>query len=228
MPRLRIGGSPRSAYQRVGLDVGDVIYIQKTLLDARSDFLAAGDAATAARIAVIFDAFVTRIRKIAERTAELAEERIKDRIEATRVRPDTGRGRLKLKNMVRAEAWDPTGNIATGTVVIGIHEFLDRLPYWRAQEWGFRYSHTPKGFFAGPGYGGVFLPNPADFRLHPLFIPSSKGRAFQRAPVIGARHFMRDGTDAAVTYWRAETQAAINQTATQLTRLLRRRGRRLP
>lgn len=225
MPRLRIGGAPRDSYQRVNLDVNDVIFIQRTLLDARKDFIAAGDVATADQIALIFDQFVTRLRKIADKTAALAEQEIGTAIDQTRVRPDTGRGNPKLRNLVRAEPWDPTPNIATATVSIGLHEFLDKVPYWRVQEYGHHFAHSPKGFFAGPGYQGFSMPNPALFRQHPLFVPSGKGRKFLRPPVVPARHFLRDGTAKAVALWRTETNAAVTETATQLNRLLARRGR---
>lgn len=225
MPRLRTGGAPRSSYQRVSLDLGDVILIQQTILNARQDFIAAGDQATAQRAAVIFDRFVTRIRDVAVRTAEVAEREIKAALDATQVRPDTGRGGPKLRNLITAEAWDPTPSVATGTVLMGILEELDKVPYWRAQEFGHHYSHTPKGFFFGPGYQGAFMPNPMMSRQHPLFMPSGKGRKFMSPPSIDARHYLRDGSAAAVAYWQQHTATAVGEAATELRRLLARRGR---
>jgi hypothetical protein len=220
MPKLRIGGAPRDSYQRMSLPVADIIATQTSLLNARADFLAAGDVKAATGVALIFDRFVERIRRVADRTAALAEQEIVAAIDASRVRPDTARGQRKLRDVIVAEAWDPTPNIVSGTVSIGIHEVLDKLPYWRVQEYGHRYAHSPKGFFMGPGYQGASLPNPAMFRVHPLFVPSGKGRKFRRPPVVKARHFLRDGTDKAIAYWRAETRAADVQAATELNRLV--------
>lgn len=228
MARLRTGGSPRASFQRVSLDLGDVVAIQASLLNARQNFARTGDQATALAIARIFDRFVERIRRIAITTGDLAEQEIQARIDATQRRPDTGRGNPKLRNVIKAEAWDPTPNVATGTVTIGILAELDKTPYWRAQEWGYQYHHTPRGFFAGPGYSGPFtLPNPSMAGQHPLFVPSGKGRKFRRPPRITERRYLRDGTHKAVIHWRQETGRAIAETNVELRRLLAARGRPL-
>lgn len=226
MPTLRTGGAePGPSYQRMSLDLGDVIFVQKTLLDARQDFLAAGDADTATKIALIFDSFVTRIRTAANRTAVMAEREIIANIDATRVRPDTGRAGPKLRDSIETLAWDPTPSVATGTVAIGLKSKLDRLPYWRVQEYGHHFAHAPKGFFLNAGYTGpASVPNPALFRVHPLFVPSGRGRKFRNPPTVQARHFLRDGTDKAVAYWKGETAKAIAEAVAQLNRLLARRG----
>lgn len=226
MPRLRTGGAiPGDAYQRLNLNVNDVVDTHTTLLNARRDYIAAGDRVTADRLAVIFDVFVTRIKAIALKTAEIAEQEITALIDSTRVRPDTGRAGPKLRDLIQAEAWDPTADVATGAVAIGLHAVLDQVPYWRVQEYGHHFAHTPKGFFAGPGYKGFSMPDPALFRVHPLFVPSGKGRKFRKPPVVQPRHFLRDGTAKAVAYWQTETRAAITATGAQLGRLLAERGR---
>lgn len=225
MPRIRTGGAlPGSSFQRVNLNVSDVISVHEVLLRTRRDYIAAGEVVAAQRLAVIFDAFVVRVKSIATKTAELAEQEIVAAIDASQVRPDTGRGGPRLRDTIVAEAWDPTPDVATGAVAIGLHEFLDKLPYWRTQEFGHHFAHSPKGFFAGPGFQGRFMPNPALFRQHPLFVPSAKGRKFLRPPVVPARHFLRDGTAKAVVYWEAETRNAVRTVGVQLDRLIADRG----
>lgn len=234
MARLRVGGSPPDAWLTLSLPVSAVIGIQRNLLEARADFLAAGDVATADSIAIIYDRYVTDLKNVARKTAALMDREARKRFDATQRRPDSARGSVKLRDAIKSDAWDPIAEVATGWVSLGMIEELDKAvnpystsrdPYWRVQEYGFQFRHTPRGFFFGPGYIGKSRPmQPPPSPLHPLFVPTKKGGKFMRPPRVRARHFLREGTKAAVTYWRAETDALVAKTAAELRRVLARRG----
>jgi hypothetical protein len=232
VPQLTGLGSVREAWQRMFISAQQVNALAGGILNARRAFLAAGDTATALAVAQIYATLNNELNQVARDAARLSEVDIRKRIELTRSgRPDTARGGVKLKNTIRSEWAKSSPSLAY--VGIGIIEELDkavnpysssRETYWRAQEFGFAYTHFPQGFFMGPGYAGpASRPNPGAVRQHPLFVPSSKGGKFQKPPKIAARRFMRDGSVDAVRFWVAGVEAASLRAAAEMRKLGRLR-----
>jgi hypothetical protein len=230
MPRLRTGGRPPESYQRVGLTLRNAIAIQRGILNVRRDFLAAGDVARATNAALVFDDYVVTLRRIAQKTAEVAERETIAALDASQVRPDPGTNGKRLRDRIRADLWDASPNTATGTVAMGVHQELDKTLYWRVQEYGHHFSHSPKGFFLGPGGSGMFRPSVFERRMHPIFITlrhaQSRGLKVPRGtarrippPVVQARHYLEAGSDKAMAYWTAEVTAALGHFTAELRRL---------
>jgi hypothetical protein len=232
MPRLRIGGTPPASFQRMGMNIDIAIALQRKILDVREDLLRAGDVASATKAALIFEHFVRDLRRIAHETALVAEKETRAALDASQVRPDPATNHKRLRDVIRADPWDATPNTATGTVTIGPHDVLDAVIYWRVQEFGHHFSHSPKGFFVGPGGAGQFRPSILERRLHPIFITlaraNSMGMTVKRGtakrippPVIKPRGFLEKGADKAAAYWTSEVTRAVDRFARELERLAR-------
>lgn len=230
MPELRIGGVPPPSFQRVGMNLSTAVTLQAGILDARDNFLKAGDAASAARAALIFDDFVRTMRRIGRDTAFMAERQVRTALDSSRVRPEPQTNAKRLKDYIRADPWDASPNTATGTVVIGPHDILDKAVYWRVQEYGHHFSHSPKGFFLGPGFQGQFRPSLLERRMHPIFLTKRRAEAMGMKvprglarrippPVVKGRGFLEKGSDKAIAAWLKVTEAAVTRFAQQLSQL---------
>lgn len=224
----RIGGSPQPAFQTISIEAQDAIKLAEAIARLRSLFLRNGDAHAAQRVSAIYFEWVREVQRISDTVALRSERYILDRISATQRRPDTGRGR-SLKDNIKSEAWEPNPRTPFGWVGMALiaeldktvnHQGDDARPYWRAQEFGHRYSHTPRGFFFGPGYGGgQSRPSPSAAGVHPLFLPMRGGGKFRAPPRINARHFLRDGSMSAVRDWQREMATARASAAAKLNAL---------
>lgn len=231
MPRLVSSPTAgRPAWQRMFLSAAQVNSIAGNILTARQSFLAAGDQASALKLAQIYVTFNDSLNNVARQAAAKSEVEIRVALAKSQKRPDTARGGIKLKNTIRSE-W-AKGSPSLAYVGVGVIAELDRAvnpnsssrdPYWKVQEYGFVYDHYPEGFFFGPGYQGAAMPNPAQFRQHPLFIPSTKGGKFKSPPKVPARHFLRNGTDVSIAFWTAGVEAASLTAAAEMKKLLRLR-----
>lgn len=213
MPEFRLGGTPPEEYQSISLDVGPAERTMATMVRAIHNLEHQGNTRDAARVKALQGYYNQRIRAISIATAEVFEEKAKAKLHKTQRRPDSDRGGKKLVDLIKAVAWDPHPSFVYGWVSMGVHEELDQAVnpqtggiYWRVQEWGFQYHHTPTGFFlAGPGYASpASRPNAAQAGLHPLFISASKGGKFRRPPRIVARRFLWEGSKLAIAHWRSE------------------------
>lgn len=230
---MAVGGAPPASWQSISLDLGDLRAIHEALLNARRLFLQAGDRRSAAAVARIYAELNDGLRLLALEVARSSEHHIRERIRATQKRPDTGRGRGLIDN-IKSSTWDPTPSVSVGWVAIAQLKELDKTvnpysssqePYWRAQEYGYRYSHIPTGFFFGPGYSGpISRPSPSQAGLHPLFVPSAKGGTFRSPPQIEARHFLRDGASQAIREWRSGFGQLQSKVLADMNRVLAARG----
>lgn len=133
--------------------------------------------------------FTAELDQLAVTTARRAEEALLRRYDSTRVRPDTGQ-QPHLRDLLSAIPVKAT--LATGTVGIGDVAELDRVPYWKAQEFGLSagfVGRTLAGYFYEAGGGRGVAPDPGQFRQHPLFRPASIGSA----PVMTITNPIRGG-----------------------------------
>lgn len=157
------------------------------------------------------------VRTAARVTAIQAITLIRQRIEATRVRPK-GDGRLAA-SIAAKPVPGPIG-AAGGSVGIGAIDELNvgtlrpsggaKVPfYWRAQEFGSDHlvGHEVIGVFQP---GGV-APSQSSFRSHPFFETRGKGQGARYKMVIARpieeRGFLREGAMEAAELRRAEFRA---------------------
>jgi hypothetical protein len=170
---------------------------------------------------------------VARKTALRADQAIRQRIDATRVRPRRPGGKSgQLSSRIKSEPL-PSRPLALGQVGIARMEELDKVvnpdfpnakAYWRAQEYGYDFSQHPRDKRGNVAIRGFFQPgnapaNGGQFRQHPYFETAQGApRMVIRRPVP-ARHFLRDGTDNAVNYWHAEQQAVQRTIVAELRRL---------
>lgn len=156
------------------------------------------------------------LRAVSVRVASLATDEIKNHEASSRVRPDTGgAGGPRLGDYVGKS--DPLTEVE-GSVGINDEEPLyDNVSWWWTNEEGFsgHVGRTIVGLF-DPGHAG---PNPAEFRVHPLFTPMAGGRGVIHNP-IPPRWFVRDGARLAEARWHAEIRAAKNKFLARCDRAL--------
>lgn len=229
MPEFRIGGTPPGeTYQSIALNVGPAENIMGSMIRTIGSLERQGNARDAAKVRALQLYYIQRIRAIAITTAEVFEEKAKSKLHRTQRRPDSERGGVKLVDTIKAVAWEPTPQFAFGWVSMGLHDELNKAVnprtggiYWRVQERGWQYSHTPTGFFlAGPGYGGgTSRPNMAQAGLHPLFVVSSKGGTFRHPPRLRARRYLWEGSKIAVAHWQREMRRFDRDFARKYERL---------
>ena len=164
--------------------------------------------------------FARALDDIAKVTAVNAKKMIVAVLHQKTVRPPSGL-QPRLQDLIWCTPVS-TGPFSFGQVEIAWISKLDqainpnggREPYWRSQEFGS--SHNVGrgifGMFDGPG--GSSVPSPLEFRQHPIFLPGPGGPGTIKRP-IPAKHFLRDGTDAAKAQWlamvRVATQVAVSQ-----------------
>lgn len=228
MPELRVGGVPSESFQSIALAVGPVERTVASMIRTEQNLERGGNRRDAAKLNALRLFYNTRIREIAVATAAVMEEEARSHLNSTQRRPDSERGGPKLVDLIKAEAWDLSTTLAFGWVSMGLHVELDKAVnpktggiYWRVQEWGYQYRHTPKGFFlAGPGYSGsATRPNAAQSGLHPLFIASGKGGKFRKPPRLIARHYLKAGAAAGVSLWQREMRQFDHEFARKYQRL---------
>lgn len=153
----------------------------------------------------------SRLRTIANQTAQVAETAIKEWIDATQVRPDTNKV-PGLRDNIAAHAVPTVPHF--GMVGVGDMARLNQTrrtgrgdPYWAAQEFGTD-AHVGRivhGYFM-PGRN---RPSQAQFRVHPEFQAGRGGRmVIGRA--IEERAFLRRGTEDAGRF-RERKIAALEQ-----------------
>lgn len=159
----------------------------------------------------------TEVTAAGEAAAVAADEAIKARIQATRVRPPTGRHRLEDAILSRGIPSVPAG----GAVGVADFDHLDKIasddqgePYWRAQELGS--DHLVGKRITGFFMPGQAAPSAADFRTHPIFEldPTGKPMLIQRP--ISARHFIAQGVAEADAVRLAEFRAIERRFVTRI------------
>lgn len=232
MPSLDIGGRPAPSWQPVALHIGPTTRRIEQMFKLYNRLNREGFPALAEQVAALYTDMNTRIRAVALSTAEVFEEEARDRLNATQVRPDSDRGPIKLVDQIKAQAWDPNERFAFGWVSMGVLFDLDQAvnpnartgkgkqPYWRAQEYGYTYTHPLTGFFVGAGGSPLFNPSGAMYRLHPMFAVTSKGGPLPVPRPIAARGFLAHGRDRALQHWYREMEAIDRQVAARVDRIV--------
>lgn len=217
--------------------------IELTYARAGHRTLAAQSAATLRELQRAYADFNRDLDRVAKETASNARKAIRGQIAASRVRPDTGNG-PHLRDVIRAHPIDVVGGgIATGAVGVADVAVLDQLvnpnspqygPYWRSQEYGYKFRGQQLTGVIGGFYGAGFGSGPfrADSAFkgrpgpHPLFLVGHTAAGLAASVGFGApkggglvrfttplkpRRFIQKGSDAAEVVWRAQL-ARIEQT----------------
>lgn len=197
----------------------------RLLLDAR-DVVSRLPSGTGKASALVIDTILkdtqTAVNAAAIETAAVAERTVRGFVRARQLRPDPpGKGagaRLQDAITARAIRTFPAG----GAVGIGDLDDLakvvgdDGQEYWRAQEFGS--THLVGRALRGRFQPGNVAPNPADFRVHPVFegvsyVPQG-GRL--SGPIIHnpipEKAFLREGAYAAAIF-RRDAFRKIERTA---------------
>lgn len=179
--------------------------------------------------------FEEEMKAIARRTSAYATQQIRVRIK--RVRPSAG-----APNLAKGVRSRPIAPLIGGVVGVADEAYLDRIrnprtpgygPYWRAQEFGTGTAppHDPpvpsqrgrklRGTFYVPGSA---RPSQSMFRVHAYFKPGGpKGGKGGKGTIrreIPAKHFLRDGADAAAQQYRAEIARLQSRTVARLTAVM--------
>lgn len=207
-----------SFYTRVEADP-DLLVGYKALQDAVILFRRGGQLGRARAALALLERFQAELTQLGVRSAEVADELIRGRIDATAVRPPTsGRMRAAVISRPLATAF-PSGAFGIADVDELNKSGRDRLgpkkiAYWMAQEFG---STAAIGRVV-PGYfepGGA-KPDGSQFRVHPFFQqvgpPAPRGTpAMVIENPIHARHFVRDGARDALAYHQRERAQIVSR-----------------
>jgi hypothetical protein len=176
--------------------------------------------------------FTDGLELVARTTALQSQEMIAARVNATNVRPDTGR-RPGLAAAIRSTPLEPRGSFPTGAVGVANIDALNRLttrsgrmarygPYWTSQEYGFRPRGRQlqgiRGFFTGPGFGPT-APSPSAFRDQPTF-EARRGGPLMRPSGYAGRFFLRDGSKTAFDVYERELTALQDRVGLELRSIL--------
>lgn len=207
-------------------------------VDRRSIALGGGprSVATRAEIAKVYGQVRRELDELARRTSLQATQRIRFYFQRSARRPPTGIGGVHLRDLFRCRPLPRIAGFPTGSVGIADVDVLNRAvdplypdagEYWRAQEYGTTHQagRQVRGFFYGPGFTNATRPiggHPGD---QPLFVPSSilqgprgdrRGGLMTIGREIAPRHFIRDGSAAALANWRAGMRQIDQGAARQL------------
>lgn len=224
--------------------------IEQTYARSGRRVQAAAAGATLREIQRAYAEFNADLDRVAKETATEARKAIRSELARSRVRPDTGNG-PHLRDQIRARPLARFGIVATGEVGVADIGVLDQLvdpafaqhgPYWRSQEYGYKFRGKQRtgvlgGFFTGGFGAGPFAPESryaGGGGPHPLFAvgvsPTEKGGGLVKfVSPLKPRRFIEKGSDAAEVIWRAQL-ARIEQTQhvklRQLTSPAAQAGRR--
>lgn len=171
------------------------------------------------KVAKVQTEFAGTVNRIAQATAVEADRLMKMDLKAKIVRPPTG-NRPGLEDSIVSVA-PLGGQIATGLVEVALVDKLEGAlgtggaAYWRTQEFGYtgNVGRTIQGVFTGAG--GSAPPDPTLFRQHPVFMPGAGGKGTIGRP-IPAKHFLRDGSDAALVLYHAMLKDAVAAAVAEL------------
>jgi hypothetical protein len=199
---------------------------------------AAAFAAMERQVLVAYENFNRGLEETARLTAAKAKVAMLAKLRATAKRPDNGRG-PKIGHLLDAYPLD-LGPLATGVVGIAPHDKLDQAPWWRTQESGYagNVGRRLRGFYFDAGGGGRgrvpaglsgplaglagqaigYAPSQGMFRQHPIF-ETGPGPAMTITRPIVARHFIRDGANAARTEWRRGIRSVQAKAVRDLARV---------
>lgn len=188
--------------------------------------------ATEARIRRVYASFNAELQAAAVAAATSADSKIRDRLNATAVRQDSGI-RPHLRDLIKSRALPPVGGISTGAVLVADERELDKTarkggyPYWWVQEYGSQNREGLEivGFFTGPGKRGPRRAPSSQFRSpggeagFPTFISgiyAGFGFPGTISRELPARHFIRDGATAAYADYAAAVKTIEANTVAAL------------
>lgn len=183
--------------------------------------------------------FQQRLDALAVKTAATATTAIQRRLKQTARRPSTGE-KPGLHNLIRSRPLPRIAGFATGAVGVADQAVLERAvdpdypqfgTYWLAQELGTRkhIGRTIRGYFGTAGFADIEVPRSqysGGSGPHPVFSPLIVGpRGGRGGPglirhEIHARHFVRDGANAARATWQADLRAIEASTIRDLAAVL--------
>lgn len=200
----------------------NLVAAQRSLLNAQRTFERYGAEIQAIATRTVREEVQAAVAASGFATAEYAEKQAKSLLRRRIVRPTTPNAR-HLEDAIVARSL-PVSSYDLGIVGIGDISRLDAHvnsrsggAYWRAIEFGSEHlvGRTIRGFFQDAG-GARYAPSPADFRAHPIFIPSQGPRMKVENP-IKAKRFLSEAVFDAVTFrhriWRDIEKAAVTEVA---------------
>jgi hypothetical protein len=203
----------------------------------RDEFFRLGDRVSAAKVAAIMVDIESKLSEIATKTAAMADEAALARLASTRRRPQTDRSR-HLEDSIKSEPW------LLGSVKIALIDELnqainpeDGRPYWRTQEYGSA-PDAAVGWEGNEMAGRILYGRFDDDRPRADFRRSNLGAAL--APSAGftwghpgsnagygtieeelpPRHFLREGSEVAWGFYRAEVARLSVEMAGRVVRLM--------
>lgn len=195
-------------------------------------------------VQAVYREFNRELRAAAELGARAAQAAMRDRLDQTRLRPETD-ARPHLKSLLIARALPPRGSVELGAVGVADIAQLEKAidpdypqhgTYWRAQEQGTskHVGREIRGYFHGGGKGpdkprAAFAGGGTMFH-HPEFSPSTiflgpqggRGGAGTIMVPLRPRRFIARGADDGYAEWLTAIKAAEAQAATRLARTLPR------
>lgn len=160
-----------------------------------------GDGAQAALIEDLAANVERKAAEIGLETAKVADRSIVAQINKTRLRPAAGALSPRPKTLEEGVKSEPLGMGGVGIASISELDSVvgtDGQPFWRAQEYGSDHN-------VGRVIVGVFQPgdapaDPSESRRHPIFEVGAGGGVMVIRRPIPAKHFLRDGSAAAILF----------------------------
>lgn len=164
-------------------------------------------------IQAVQERFDADLLALSIKTAEVADKAIVSTLRSREFRPPTGE-RPGIKDVIESA---PTvqGAFSMSEVEIAHIAKLDTAvgpggaAYWQTQEFGSSHNvgRVIFGSFVG-GPAGDSVPSQLMFRRHPVFQPGPGGFGTINRPIL-AKHFLRDGTAIAETFWLAGLKECV-------------------
>lgn len=197
-----------------------------------------------AQVQAIYREFNRDLRAAAELGARAAQEAMRDRLEQSRLRPETD-ARPHLKSLLTARALPPLGSIELGAVGVADIKQLEKAidpdypgsgSYWRAQERGTskHVGREIRGFFHGGAgspdpdrprasyAGGGSMAHHSEFSPSTIFLGPRGGRGGPGTIMVPLkpRRFIERGAEDGHAKWLAAVRSAETQAATRLARAM--------
>lgn len=188
--------------------------------------------AQAAAISLVISQAGADVQAAAILTAKQAEDMIRRRINATKVRPDPpGRsaGR-RLKDAIVCRALPsviPGGGVGIGDIST-LNEVADAQgrAYWRAQEFGS--THLVGRIFPMLFQPGNAAPDTSQFRKHPILEVGPEGHLAEIRKPIPERAFLRGGAVAVEAFRQRALGSAVSAGTGELRRIAAGASANLP
>lgn len=210
----------------------DMLEAASLVAAARREAIAKGRVAEARDISVMMVDLQRELDSLSFKAAEIFDEKAREKLEQTRLRPQTNRGGKHLEDCIASKPWGGFGGVKVGLVEELDQAERDGGVYWRTQEVGSvevgnimtgrrlvgRFDDDrPRSEFSRDNLGpGVMAPS-GDFHWG----GTNYGKGVIRSEIEG-RHYLAEGAERAWEHYVAEISRLSHNYATRLGAIVSR------